>query len=75
MSTRTLIAVIWVSMFTSITIISINDDGGHKKRMNLIEEQERLLNLKDKVKYQRTIKFIDSMDVEINKKFNELNNK
>jgi hypothetical protein len=58
-----------------LTTIVLNDDGGHKERMNLIEEQERLVELKGKVQHQKTINFIDSMDVEINKKFSKLNNK
>lgn len=72
MNKNTTIAIIWVTMVIFLTTIVLNDDGGHKERMNLIEEKERLLNLKGKVEHQRTINFIDSMDVEINKKLDKL---
>ena len=75
MSNNTTIAIIWVTMAIFLTTIVLNDDGGHKERMNLIEEQERLVELKGKVQHQKTINFIDSMNVEINNKLDELKTK
>lgn len=75
MSNNKTIVIAWITMCVAMTILILNDDGGHKERMNLIEEQERLVELKGKVQHQKTINFIDSMDVEINKKFSKLNNK
>lgn len=68
---KVLIALI-VMVFGTISIIAINQPSQHERRMELIEEKEALfqLQLKTHVEIEKTQRFIDSLETEIDSTLN-----
>jgi hypothetical protein len=65
MNTNTLIAIIGVSLFTLIGVSIITEKSEHKKRMELIEEKQELVNLLNQQQIQKGIFETEQMIREI----------
>ena len=61
MSDNKLIAVLCVSSMVMGTIIMVNQETDHEKRMNLIKEKQALVETGSFIQRQETWAFCDSM--------------
>jgi hypothetical protein len=70
MNTNTVLAIFIVFVFSSLIIAFSFEKDEHQKRMDLIEEKKELVDLQKRVELEQTIKWADSLSLEIDKQLN-----
>ena len=71
MSDNKILAILIISVFTSLSILAISTPSEHDRRMELIEEKRELIQLQKDAEIRQTILEVDSLYQTINKEIKE----